>query len=185
MWNIPRLSLVALAAALALSGCVPSGPLVTPAPEPSSTPIFATEDEALAAATAAYAAYVKMSDQIFMEGGANPERLGSVATGEQLKTNLEGFREAAKKRYRSTGGTAFDKVALQALSVDSPKGAGIVVVYLCEDVTKVDVLDDQGVSVVSATRPNRSGYEATFNWSSTSPTRLLLASKEPWSDLNC
>jgi hypothetical protein len=185
MWNIPRVSLIALAAAFLLTGCVPTDPIVTPNPEPGSTPIFATEEEALAAATAAYAAYVKVSDQVFMEGGVNPERLEAVATGEQLKANLEGFKEAAQKHYRSTGGTVFDKVLLQGLSADAPDGSGIVVVYLCEDVTKVDVLNDQGVSVVSATRPNRSGYQATFDSSSTSPTRLLLASKEPWPDLGC
>ena len=84
----PRVTFAALAAVLLLSGCVPTSPTVTPGPLPSSTPIFATEDDALAAATAAYAAYVKISDQIFMEGGANPDRLKSVATGEQLKADV-------------------------------------------------------------------------------------------------
>jgi hypothetical protein len=185
MWNIPRLSLVALAAALALSGCVPSGPLVTPAPEPSSTPIFATEDEALAAATAAYAAYVKMSDQIFMEGGANPERLGSVATGEQLKTDLAGYQTAAEKGVHSTGGTTFEGVTLQLFREKSVDGEAVIAVYLCEDISSVDVLDASGTSVVSPTRPSRVRYAVEFDVVPANSERLLVSHKQPWSGGGC
>ncbi len=62
------IALVALAVLL-LSGCLPPQTTVTPTPEATAAPVFASDEEALAAATAAYAAYLAMSDQIFAEGG--------------------------------------------------------------------------------------------------------------------
>src|SRR5690606_24012229 len=89
-------SALALAAAtvtvaVLLSGCVQQGPEVTPPPEPSTTPIFASDEEALAAATEAYEAYLAMSDLIAQEGGVNPERIESVAVRKALADALEGF----------------------------------------------------------------------------------------------
>jgi hypothetical protein len=179
MWNIPRLSLVALAAALALTGCVP-GPLVTPAPEPSSTPIFATEDEALAAATAAYAAYVKMSDQILMDGGREPDRIQKVAGPVVAEEEKGGYEKFVALHYRSTGETTFDSIKVQNYSSDSTETKGVVSVYLCVDASNVDVLNENNVSVVSPERPNRTGFEVGFDVSSSEPSALIVSSKEIW-----
>ena len=51
------LAAVTVTVAVLLSGCVPQGPEVTPPPESSTAPIFASDEEALAAATEAYEAY--------------------------------------------------------------------------------------------------------------------------------
>jgi hypothetical protein len=185
MRNIPRVSLVAVATALLLAGCVPSAPIVTPAPAPSTAPIFASEEDALAAATAAYAAYVKVSDQVFMEGGAHPERLEAVATGEQLKADIAGYKTAAAKNVHSTGGTAFEHVTLQSLNDSSTDGRAVIAVYLCEDVSKVDVIDSSGTSVVSTSRPSRVSYEVKFNSVPANSSHLLVAYKEPWSGGGC
>ena len=181
----PRVTFAALAAVALLSGCVPTSPIVTPEPLPSSTPIFATEDDALAAATAAYAAYVKVSDQIFMEGGANPDRLKSVATGEQLKADVNGYRMAAAKNFHSTGGTTFESAALQQYSRSSDDGQAVVTIYLCEDISKVDVRDASGLSIVSPTRPNRVAYEVVFDEIPGKSNNLLVSHKEPWPGGSC
>ena len=47
----------ALAVVLLLTGCSLASPEVAPTPTPSATPVFASEEEALAAAEEAYAAY--------------------------------------------------------------------------------------------------------------------------------
>jgi hypothetical protein len=185
MWNIPRICVAAAVVALILSGCAPTPPVSTAAPTPTSTPIFANDEEALAAATKAYAAYVKVSDEIFMAGGADSGRLAAVAVGEQLKTNLKGFAEASAKHYVSTGGTKFDRISLQSFSRSVITGEPIVVLYLCEDISAVDVRELEGKSVVSADRPNRIGYQASFDYSAESPNHLLLSNKEPWPDLAC
>ncbi|MEO7349354.1 MAG: hypothetical protein ABIW32_05800, partial [Terrimesophilobacter sp.] len=82
---------VLLVATLLLSGCVPSEPVITPVPEPSVTPIFASDDEALAAATDAYAKYLEVSDAIFASGGQGIEQLSEVLAGKQLQVEKDGF----------------------------------------------------------------------------------------------
>ena len=183
MWIIARVSAAALAVALVLVGCVPTTTPDSPAPRPSATPVFATEAEALAAATEAYAAYVRVSDQIFIDGGINADRLKTVATGKQLKINMEGFAQARAKNYRSSGGTTFDRVTLQSFAA-SQKDT-FVQIYLCDDVTLVNVFNSSGESVVSASRPDRVGYQVTFSYSEKSAHFLLLSDKESWPDLAC
>ena len=180
MWNIPRVSLIALAAAFLLTGCVPTDPIVTPNPEPSSTPIFATEEEALAAATAAYAAYVKVSDRILMDGGADPDRIMQVAGPVVAKEEKDGYGKFVERHYRSIGATTFDSMKLQSFSPYSAGGKGVVSVYLCVDASKVDVLDENNVSVVSPDRPDRTGFEVGFDATSSRPFTLVVASKEVW-----
>ncbi len=175
-----------LAASVLLAGCVPAAPRSSEAPQPSARPMFASDEEALAAATKAYAAYVEVSDQIFMDGGADANRLNQVSVGRQLEANLVGFREASQKGFLSTGGTHFDNVSLQFYRPNSPGGEGVIALYLCEDLTRVDVFDAEGVSVVSDNRPDRAGYQATFDIALSIPNqRLLLASRDPWPSLKC
>lgn len=180
MRTLPRLaaSTIAITVALLLGGCVEPQPNGTPTPNPGATPIFESEEAALAAAEAAYAEYVRVADQIFMDGGADAERLREVATGEQLEVDLAGFTEIAELGLTSTGGTRFEKTELQQMSGDS--GPAVVVVYLCEDISRVDVTDSTGASVVSAERPNRVQYEVTFDTDSQAADRLLVSLKEPW-----
>jgi len=167
---------------LAFSGCAPTPPPATGDPKPSSTPLFANEEEALKAATEAYAAYVEVSDQILMDGGKDPGRLTSVATGDQLKENLKGYTRARDEGLHSTGGTNFDRLRVQQIGTVRESA---VVVYLCEDLSLVDVLDASGSSVVAPSRPDKAGYEVSFSFGSTVPPVLKVASKTPWSEYTC
>jgi hypothetical protein len=185
MRNFSRVSVVVVAAAAILTGCVNADPIVTPAPIPSATPLFATEADALAAATAAYAAYVTLSDKVFSEGGSGAERLSEVSTGRQLEANVAGFAEAKSLGYRSLGTTSFDTVSVQKFDRESGGSEAMIVVYLCEDVSKVDVVNGKGESVVSPDRPDRAGYEVTFAAAPSSLNNLLVASKDLWPTLAC
>ncbi len=170
-----------LALVLLLAGCVPPDPIITPEPGPGATPVFASDEEALAAATDAFANYLRVSDQILAEGGANPDRLLSVATKEWVNAQSTGFEEARTKKLHSVGKTTFDKVSLQQYDSTAADGVGIVRLYLCVDLTAVDVLDANGHSVVSETRPNRIPFEVTFDKSSgPANDQLLVANEEKW-----
>jgi hypothetical protein len=174
-----RMPLTTAALALALftlTGCLaPSSP--APTPLPSSTPVFESEEAALAAAEDAYREYLAVADQVFIDGGAHPERLEAVVTGDQLVAEIAGFRQVASDGYRSTGGTAFDHMELQRLSPDR-SAEPTVVVYVCEDISAVDIRNASGQSVVSASRPNRVLYEISFDADSHAKLRVSL--KEPW-----
>lgn len=165
-----------------LSGCAKPDPVVTPAPASSSKPLFASDADALAAATKAYAAYVSMADRVFMDGGVAAERMQSVATGAQLAADRKGFQEVMSEGEHSTGGTTFDQVKLQQ---QSTRGSAAVVIYVCEDISAVDVLDQQGKSLVSADRPNRVVYEITFDSQDPKSSKLLVSLKQPWGDQGC
>lgn len=173
--------IAALALVLLLSGCVPTPPAETPIASPSPTPVFASEEEALAAAEEAYAAYVALADQIFAEGGVNPERLSTVATGAFLEAAIEGFEIVQRDGWRSTGGTTFRDFELQSYSAGTREG--VVTAYVCEDVSAVDVFDSSGSSVVSPGRPDSTTLQATFDLSDQGD--LLLSGREAWSNEPC
>lgn len=187
MW--PRQRVIAVAAAAlvfaTLSGCAPSPtPQHTASQSPHATPVFSSDKEALAAATKAYAAYLKVSDEILSDGGADPDRLRAVATGKALATDLAGFAMARDKGWHTTGNTTFDHVRLQSREMSGSETSGVVAIYLCLDVSTVDVLDSAGKSVMSSSRPARSQVEAVFDLLKPPEEKLILASNDPWNGGN-
>ena len=173
---------VVLVAALAATGCAPD-PAAPHTPAPTSTPLFASDEEALAAAEEAYAAYVSVTDKIFQDGGSDLSALSSVTTGKQLAEDSEGFEDIAAQGYRSIGSTRFADIQLQHYSATAAEG--IVVVYLCEDISDVDVFDPQGVSVVQPDRPDLVKFEVTFDRKTTDAAGLVVANRVPWGDGVC
>jgi hypothetical protein len=174
---------MAVAAAIVvtgLAGCAPDSPTPDRSPSATATPVFASDAEALTAAEAAYAAYLKVSDEIAHDGGANPERLSEVATGQIEKDDLAGFQEFRKNGWHSSGASQLKSARLQF--IDSRGGvasAQAVSVYLCEDISGVDVLDDLGNSVVSTSRPAYQSFQVAFNLVA---GVLIPSDREPWPD---
>jgi len=181
---MPRLLLAAGAVVflIAMTGCDGPSPHVTVAPTPSATAVFASDEEALAAAEASYAAYLAIADEVFADGGADAERLREVATGDLLETELKGFKDVTEKGWRSTGGSTFDSMVLQRY--DPHARPQEITVYLCDDISAVDVVGPDGTSVVSPTRPSRTLFQATFEYDATND-RLLISDHEVWSDEAC
>ena len=170
----------ALVAAFALAGCV-SAPTPTPSTSAATdAPVFASDEEALAAATEAYAAYQAMSDLILAEGGANPDRIRDVASESFAASEIESFNQAMSSGLHSTGLSTFDKVSIQAIANSSVDNIGVVTVYLCSDVSRIDILNSTGVSVVSESRPDRTPFEVTFDIQSTESRGLVVGSRSVW-----
>ena len=162
-------------AVLLLSGCVPQQSTNTPTPEPSSTPVFASEEEALAAATAAYAAYLAVSDQIGADGGANPERLEPLVTAEWLTKEIGAFKEFSVTGWKQSGVTTVRSAILQQFSDDS------VSIYVCTDASATRFNDASGADVTPAVRQTVSSLEVSFVLGSSVADGLLLESNDPWS----
>ena len=161
--------------AVMISGCA-SPPVARPSasPVPTTTPVFASEAEALEAAREAYAAYETMSDEILRGGGERPERIAAVATGEAYTDALSGYENFRTSGYRLIGTPTARVTSVQTYSSTS------VTAYVCLDVSGTDVVDRAGESIVSPDRPLRQPFVVTFEASEADSNSILLASRSVW-----
>ena len=165
-----------VAAVLCLGACAPEDPGPKPSPDPTSTPLFASDEEALAAAEEAYGRYQAVADAILMDGGANPERLLDVATQEKLEYEQRGYEELRSSGYTFTGSSTFDRMTLQS------RDDATVSVYVCDDITSVDVLGQDGRSVVMPDRPDIFPRAVTFV--SNGDRTLVVSNSDEWTGSN-
>lgn len=158
-----------------LTGCTPEVQQ-SPSPVPSSaaTPMFASDEEALAAAEKAYAEYLKVSDEIAQAGGANPERIDAVVVDSWAAKEKGGFAQLQEKGYKQVGSTKYDHFKLQGVS-DVEISA-----YVCSDLSGTSVVDAMGNAVTPPDRPTRISVLATFAHVRDTKS-LALESYEPWS----
>ncbi len=166
--------------ALGLTGCSQPSAHVIPKSEPSAKPVFASDADALAAAKAAYLAYLAVSDQIMADGGANPERLLTVVTPAQLQIEQQGYEQVRSNHWHGIGETKLDLISLQGYFPGHRKG--IVSAYVCVDYGSTDVVDTAGKSVVWPTRPRVQAMQVTFDLANSGATRLKLADDQPWTE---
>ena len=171
-----QLPLILIIGVLLLAGCVPQPAEDPVEPAPSSAPVFASEEEALAAAVAAYEDYLKVSDAIMHEGGSKPERIEQVTGDPFLTVLLEGYDQMREMRWTSTGSTEMRVEELQSVDGD------ILTLYVCEDVSGIDVQDSTGASVVDENRPESTLFLVTIEHK---VDRSLVTSREVWSAESC
>jgi len=169
---------VAVALLLALAGCVPTSTHPTASPHPSATPVFASDAEALAAAEKAYAAYLKVSDQLAQGGWKDVDSLVPYARGAALSNDLKTAKELSSKSLRQVGTTSFDSARLESLE-DHGDGTAVVTVYLCLDVSEVDVLGPSGASVVPSSRQSRVPLEVDID--NLRSSRFKVSRSDAWS----
>lgn len=150
-------------AGLGLSSCTEDdGPPSAPGPLPSSTPVFASEEEALAAAEAAYARYVEVSNNVGANGWVDVEPLSTVLRSTALEDALETVADYRVRRLKQVGDVRFDSMTLQSFR-GATAGKVEVSVYLCIDVADVDLVDAEGDSVIAPDRPDRQPVEVVID----------------------
>ena len=178
------LTLVASLICVALTGCVPPVSGATPRPLASSSaaaPIFATDEEALAAATKAYADYLTMSDRVAQEGGVGVDRLAPFVTNSYLKKQKASFSKLGSDNHRIVGHTKFREARLQRFQVSGMSTQ--IEIYVCVDVSDVRVLDNSRTDVTPSDRPNE--YPIVIGLTrSTGSHALLLNSSDLWEGAN-
>lgn len=180
--NLVRAS-VGVLLLVVLSGCTPSDAIAPPEPTATFVAPYATDEEALAAAEAAYAEYTRISGEILRDGGKDAERIFEIAVGDFAQENFDGMENLEERGGYSTGVATFDQVELQRYSATGGDRE-IITIYVCHDVSAVDVLDSAGVSVVPDDRLDRSRMEATFDFDRLSNS-LKISSRENWPDPEC
>jgi hypothetical protein len=173
--QITRCLAVALAAGLFLSGC--GTPSVDPSPSASAAdePMFASDEEALAAAEEAFRAYLWANDMVFIDGGAEPERLAPFVTEDWLTKEVSVMNDVSRAGHRQVGNSRFDSAQLQQTIRDGE--IVTIVVNLCLDVSEVSILDSAD-NIVGAAEP-RIALEAIFR-SQDAQSNLRLSGLEPW-----
>jgi hypothetical protein len=167
----------ALVSVAFLVGCGP-----TEKPSPSTT--FPTEKsgeqwskaDVLAEASAAYGRYLVAADQILADGGLAPERIENFASPEFAKQFSSEVAQYSSAGLKAVGSTMTKSVELQSWS--SSGGRLQVSLYICEDVSGVDVVDASGASVVSPDRDATTPYAVVLEGDDIGA--LILNSKDLW-----
>ena len=173
----------AAAAAMVLGGCVQSNPRTINTPAPVITPMFASDAEALAAATDAYAAYVRVSDEITGEAGEGTQRIAPFVSKRQLKNEIKAFDYYSANSLSSQGHTKFDSVSLQS-RVENLRGISLIVVYLCSDVAGISLLNVAGTAVTSTALATRYPLEVEFIATGKTADLFLIDRSESWQGKN-
>lgn len=141
--------------------------------------MFASDEEALAAAEAAYEEYLATFDAVFAEGGANPSRLEAVAADDALEADLARAERFQSEGFTQTGASAVISTTLQQ-HMPGPAGQSEVVTYSCLDAYSITVLNRDGIDVGNPERAATATFSNTFTSSATGD--LLLARSELWTE---
>lgn len=170
---------IAIVALLTLTGCGPDRDPVLPDPEPSASPIFASDEEALAAAEEAYGAYLAASDEVLAAGAVDPEPLYAFLADEYRKEATAGLAHYVDRGWHTSGASSFDSVQLQQYA-DAGDGVAEIVIYLCVDVSQLRILDASS-NDVTPQRQDRIPLEVQFRNSSDYSAELVQIGSEVWS----
>lgn len=102
--------------------------------------------------------YFAVVDALAKDPKSDLKRLGSVATSTQLRAAQTLLRSQRDQARHQTGDTNVAELTVQTVNLDNsdPKAGKVptVVIDVCWDVSKVDVLDKSGASIVSPDRPD-------------------------------
>jgi hypothetical protein len=165
--------------ALVLSGCVGT-PAPTSTPSASSpAPIFASDEEALAAAVEAYELYSSASAEVTADGGAEAERVDPTVTQAYAVKLHDEFDALEDVGLTMVGTTKIEDAKLAESGYDE-QGASVSI-YFCRDVSGVRVIGEDGADVTPSDREDRTPTQAFFVSSSDDPAILLVDGVEQWS----
>ena len=158
---------LALAGALICAGC--TQPSATPAettttsaattPSPTSTtslpPALTPQQQDEKDAEQAVVSLISLTNKVGVDSNAKLEELATVARGKSLN-----FWQESTFRQRAAGEVQTGEASVTPSKVDY-KGNNIYEVYACLDVSKIDIKDAQGNSIISSDREPRIGYVYT------------------------
>lgn len=162
-----------LAASLLLSGCGSGGTEPTASPQSSGEPVFASEEEALAAAEDVYRAYTSMTDQILQEGGLQPERIEPFVSEDLLESEVAYFRDdVAARGAKQTGSVTITSITLQQYSDED--GLADIVFYACLDLSNVSHAPPPKTST-----PEKMALEVSLQATKSAPLPVVT-NVEPW-----
>ena len=168
-----------LVVGLLLAACSTSGPSLPPAPSPSVTAVFASDEEALAAAKDAFGTYLAMSDKIAADGGKDPQRIAPLVTESQLPDQVASFEYYTTNKFHIAGSSSIASARLQQYA--DVKSIAQLTVYACVDIANVRILDQVGRDVTPAGRQDVVPLQVSFESSTGDRSHLLVSKSSRWS----
>lgn len=183
----PRVALASIACAIVLgvTACSPTdadgpeGSAAPPSAAATDEPIFASDEEALAAAVEAYEAYSDMSEVIAREGGADPTRIEAVVGTEMASEHVREFEALRDAGLRIEGENRSFNARLAEYSEDS--GRAMISVYFCRDVSGTRVINEANIDVTPQ-RSSISAVAAHFESKTAGSESLILKDVDVWDD---
>ena len=176
-----RRHLVALPLALmvsALVACTDVPRIPPPEPPASSEPLFASDEEALEAATAAYEEYLAVSGAVTSQSELSATGVEPFVTSDYLGEFDLALDQLRENGLRTEGLSRLARAELQQYFEDS---AGVtIVIYVCLDVSGVRVLNEDGQDLTPPDRSTLVDLEISLSSAPEEPEKLLLASSESW-----
>jgi hypothetical protein len=155
--------------ALALVATMATGCLAQPETEPS--PAFSSDEEAFAAAEATYRAYVHALNEVDLSDPTTFEGVYAWTTGELSTSDRKGL-----SAYHADGVAVSGDSRIQIIQRRSIDETGVVTLAVCLDVSEVQVVGEDGGSLVAPDRVRVQSLLVSVAPDEASPTRLLLTS---------
>ncbi len=184
---------VALNTVLLVSISLLSGCMATPTPHNTSVPsaaaptmippVFASNEEALAAAMATYSAYLSAGDVAGKIGSDSWNKYLAFTNGPEHDAVMSS-RTALEAEGRSlTGSTTFDSIKIQ-MSSALPDATWEIRTYLCLDITHSRLLDSSGQPIDDSEGPLRWPMVVRFVTPQKDSQQLLISESTIWSGSN-
>ena len=144
-----------------LAGCSDTTRIPDPTPEATADPLFAADEEALAAAVEVYERYLVAADQ-FASGEADLQAVEGIASGPVLEEAVETEARFEADGLTLVGTRTVETARIQSTFVNGPSTE--VTIYVCESVEGTDLLDSSGASLVSPDRDPLTDWTATLTF---------------------
>lgn len=144
-----------------------SAPSVAPSTPTPKSP----REEAAADAASVLRRYFKVLDAVRQNRSTHISRLGSVMTSLELATERRVVLDERQQHRHQVGPTLVADLNVRSVHMargSTSKAIPTVRIDVCWDVSRADLVDDHGQSVVSSARPDRGWTRysvANFHWS--------------------
>src|SRR5690606_8297780 len=129
-----------------------------PDAQPTKTALFASDEEAFAAAEETYRAYTDALNKVDTSDPRTFEPMFSFTSGEFLAADKKTFSELHAEHLTTIG--EMKVVDFVGLSAEPPFDE--VLATVCVDVSETDVVDKSGLSQVSESRSDMNALKVTF-----------------------
>jgi hypothetical protein len=172
---------VAVATVVLLAGCV--GPAPTPTPtEAVSEPVFASEEEALAAAEEVFAKYVEASTKMATSGGTDLSGFDGLVTSRLLAEETQSGQDLHGRGEHLQGAFGYSGFSLQQFDQSDPQQV-FLQAYACLDLSNVAYVNSSG-EVVSDPASASAPLDVVMTTTSSAPTKFLVERADKWTGVD-